>query len=104
MPKKKPAIKKQLVSNASSGMEKAMQDINSVIIYDIHGNVVHVGSWVKTDKPSKEELDSYETINDWNADLIEEDMGSANGSLYDPDYNPGEPPANEVLTRKKRLK
>ena len=49
MPKKKPAIKKNLITNSVSGMKKNMQDTNSIIAYDIQGNVVHVGSWVKTD-------------------------------------------------------
>lgn len=87
-----------------SGMEEAMQDMNSVIMKDAQGNITHVGAWVKTEPVSQEEQDWYDVINDPNGEVIVEDVGIANGSLYDPDYNPGEPPRNEVLTLKKRLK
>lgn len=108
MAKKKKKIKNNddfFVGNEeSSGMEAAMQDMNSVIVKDVQGNIVHVGDWVVTEPVSQEEQDWYDTINDPNGELIEEDMGTATGELYDPDYNPGEPPRNEVLTLKKRLK
>jgi hypothetical protein len=110
---KKHAIKKKkkikdddfFVGNEEkSGMEEAMRSLDSVIIKDVQGNIVHVGSWVKTEPIGQEEQDWYDVINDPNGEVIVEDVGIANGSLYDPDYNPGEPPRNEVLTLKNRLK
>lgn len=83
--------RKQTDTGEVSGMQKSMEDMNSITLHDAQGNLVFMGDWVIKEPMSEDDADWYAAMNDPNAEIIVEDMGVASGELYDPHYTPGEP-------------